>query len=192
MLIKEIFTLLETASKTRQEARIVNHSSLARNGKPLKAKYLGANGGKLGGNGNSMLFGGARWERYHQTKLANIVFTHELKRRLDAKGSAVKAVCAAPGLASTKLQVSANSSNGFVDTWIMKYAQTAADGAMPLIHCCVGDIAQGGDLWEPTQGFGGHMKGPPGISKAKKNEFKEASCQLLWNESEKACGTWDL
>lgn len=30
---------------------------------PTEAKYLGQNGGKLGGNGSSMIFGGARWQR---------------------------------------------------------------------------------------------------------------------------------
>ena len=37
----------------------------------LNRKYLGKNGGALGGDGASMLLGGARWVRYHHTKLAN-------------------------------------------------------------------------------------------------------------------------
>ena len=90
----------------RGEARIVNHSSGARHmAKGLDAQYLGANGGSLGGDGASMLCGGARWVRYSQTKLANSVFTQALHERLIARGSAVKAVCAAPGLAATNLQV---------------------------------------------------------------------------------------
>jgi hypothetical protein len=53
------------------EARIVNHSSGARKGfvfgcSPLEAKYLGKNSGNLGGDGNSIMFNGGRWERYHQ------------------------------------------------------------------------------------------------------------------------------
>ena len=43
-----------------------------------------------------MLFGGARWVRYQQTKLANLVFTYALQQKLDAKGSKVKAVVAHP------------------------------------------------------------------------------------------------
>ena len=71
LLTKELFPLLEKAAKARGEARIVNHSSGARKfpSSPLQAKYLGKNGGNLGGNGNSMLFGGARWQRYHQVPL---------------------------------------------------------------------------------------------------------------------------
>ena len=53
------------AAAERGEARVVNHSSGARNApsKALDAKYFGKNGGNLGGNGSSMFFGGARWQR---------------------------------------------------------------------------------------------------------------------------------
>jgi NAD(P)-dependent dehydrogenase (short-subunit alcohol dehydrogenase family) len=68
LLSKELLPLLNKAAASKGEARIVNHSSGARKfpSSPLEAKYLGKNGGNLGGNGNSMLFGGARWQRYHQ------------------------------------------------------------------------------------------------------------------------------
>ena len=106
------------AANERGEARVVNHSSGARNApsKALDAKYMGKNGGNLGGNGSSMFFGGARWQRlqeaseglsggrYHQTKLANAVFTVAMDERLRKANSKVKSLCAAPGLASTNLQ----------------------------------------------------------------------------------------
>jgi hypothetical protein len=41
----------------------------------LKSEYLERRGGKLGGDGSSMFFSGARWVRYSQTKLANAAFT---------------------------------------------------------------------------------------------------------------------
>ena len=118
LLAKEVFPLLETAAEMRGEARIVSHSSAARKGAPLDAKYLGRNGGKLGGNGNSMVFYGARWKRYHHTKLANVVFTMELARRLQLKGSKVKALVAAPGYAATQLQVTAWKSGGMASSAI--------------------------------------------------------------------------
>jgi NAD(P)-dependent dehydrogenase (short-subunit alcohol dehydrogenase family) len=107
LLTREVFPLLEKAAELRGESRVVNHSSLAaRIGKPLDEKYLGKNGGNLGGNGKSYIFGGARWLRYHQTKLANVVFTYALSDRLKAAGKdRIKVLCAAPGLAATNLQV---------------------------------------------------------------------------------------
>ena len=72
LLTKELLPLLNKAAAGKGEARIVNHSSGARKfpSGPLDTKYLGKNGGNLGGNGNSMLFGGARWQRYHQVRSA--------------------------------------------------------------------------------------------------------------------------
>jgi NAD(P)-dependent dehydrogenase (short-subunit alcohol dehydrogenase family) len=44
------------------------------------------------------------WLAYGQSKLANLLFTSELQRRLDAVGSAVKAYAAHPGYSATNLQ----------------------------------------------------------------------------------------
>ena len=70
LLTKELFPLLTVAANSKGEARIVNHSSGFRStpSTPLQAKYLGKNGGNLGGNGTSALFGGGRWQRYHQVR----------------------------------------------------------------------------------------------------------------------------
>merc|ERR1719454_2525223 len=44
LLTAELWPLLEKAAELRGEARVVNHSSMARKGKPLEAQYLGKNG----------------------------------------------------------------------------------------------------------------------------------------------------
>ena len=44
------------------------------------------------------------WPAYGQSKLANLLFTSELQRRLSAAGSAVKAHAAHPGYSATNLQ----------------------------------------------------------------------------------------
>ena len=44
------------------------------------------------------------WLAYGQSKLANLLFTKELQRRLDAAGSTVKAHAAHPGYSETNLQ----------------------------------------------------------------------------------------
>ena len=44
------------------------------------------------------------WPAYGQSKLANLLFTSELQRRLDAGGSPVKAHAAHPGYSATNLQ----------------------------------------------------------------------------------------
>ncbi|WP_102143994.1 oxidoreductase [Mycobacterium hubeiense] len=44
------------------------------------------------------------WPAYGQSKLANLLFTSELQRRLDAAGSSVRALAAHPGYSATNLQ----------------------------------------------------------------------------------------
>jgi len=129
LLTRELFPLLEKAAERSGEARIVQHSSGARKypAGDLGAQYLGKNGGNLGGDGASMFFGGSRWQRYHQTKLANALFTTSLTDKLTARGSKVKALCATPGLSATNLQVTSNKAGGFLSTWIMFLVRSFCD-----------------------------------------------------------------
>jgi NAD(P)-dependent dehydrogenase (short-subunit alcohol dehydrogenase family) len=200
LLTRELLPLLHTASELRGEARVVSHSSLARNGAKLEAKYFGPNGGNLGGDGASMLFGGARWVRYHHTKLANVVFTKALHDRLQSAGlTKVKAVCAAPGLAATNLQVSTAADGGMSETWIMRWGQSAEDGTLPLLSCALG-FAAGADepaFEVPSGGFvepeGMAMRGKPVLKMRLKAECEDLkSRDLLWAESEKACGDFAI
>ena len=189
LLAKLLFPQLEAAAAARGEARIVAHSSGARKWpmRPLDAAYLGRNGGRLGGDGASML-GGARWQRYHQTKLANAVFTHALAGRLAARGSKVKALAAAPGLAATNLQVTTAADGGMASTWIMRFAQSAEDGTLPLLHCCAGAGAASGELWEPAG-----ITGPPARAKPAAMETDPEAAKALWAASEASTGeAWAL
>lgn len=181
MLTKELFPLLKKATG---EARIVHMSSLARSGGPLKAEYFGKNGGDLGGNGNSMLCGGAKWKRYHQTKLANATMTIALAEKL--KGTNVIATCAAPGLAQTNLQVSTNETGGMGGgMWMMRFAQSAEDGTLPLLMACFSPEVKNGELWEPSF-LGG--KGAPKKVKYTKQSTDADQQKMLWEVSEAACG----
>lgn len=53
------------------------------------------------------------------------------------KGSSVLATCAAPGLSATILQQTTHKDGGMGGAMcIMRFAQSAEDGSMPLIHAC--------------------------------------------------------
>lgn len=192
LLTKELFPLLQKAKELRGEARIVHHSSGARNGqlgaggKELKAEYFEKKGGNLGGDSSSMLFGGARWQRYHQTKLANSVFTQALSKKLD--GTGIKAAVAAPGLAATNLQVSTGEGMGW-SMWIMRFSQSAQDGALPVMAACFDPTTENGDFWEPEQM---QMKGPPIKVQWDALSLREDSAKMLWEKSEEACGKFDI
>jgi len=128
----------EAAAARTGDAWLVNHSSIVRQGIKMEDKYFGKKGGDLGGNSASVFFGGARRVHYTQTKLANAVFAHVLHRKITAKGSKVKAVCAAPGLANTQLRshtiVMGGTQMGCCGNyWIMSMAQCAADDAQGIL-----------------------------------------------------------
>lgn len=190
MMIHACWSMLEKAAAARGESRVVMHSSMARHapaGKP-EAKYFGPNGGNLGGNGASMLFGGARWVRYGQTKFANFMFTQALHHRLAAKDSKIKSVCAAPGLAATNLQVTTRERGGMSETWIMGLAQSAGDGACPLMLASFGADVKSGDFYEPKGTVGEPVK-----KDLLPRELNKEAQDLVWDLSEKACDIkWDL
>jgi NAD(P)-dependent dehydrogenase (short-subunit alcohol dehydrogenase family) len=194
LLTSIVFPLLERGAEAggegRGQARIVNHSSLARHEGELLERYLQKNGGNLGGNSASMLCGGARWKRYGQTKLANSIFTQGLCRRLAGKNSQVIAVCAAPGLAQTHLQVTSLGVGGMTDgccgsMCIMGMAQSPADGALGILFASFMPTVTSGDLYEPG---GTGIGGLPVKVKLTKTETSVAHDDMLWAASEVAIG----
>ena len=150
LLTKELFPLLRKSD----DARVVNHSSQARLGGPLRREFFGPNGGSLGGDGTeaeSQAFSGPRWERYHQTKLANCAFTYGLKAKLEEHGIGnVKAIVAHPGLALTSLQQTTAKDGGMeVGSALMNSAQSQEDGALGIIRGCMDPEANSGDFFGP-------------------------------------------
>ena len=189
LLVKLLFPLLQKAAESRGEARIVNHSSIARKQpkKTLEAKYLEKNGGNLGGNGSSMFLGGARWLRYNQSKLANAAFTACLHSKLSSVNSKIKAMVAHPGLAETDLQ-STTVKEGGMGKWItsqmMKTGQSREDGALGIIRCIADPEVQSGQFVGP--GMGGMftaMKGEAHCYPLEEFYDNPATKNLLWEKS---------
>jgi NAD(P)-dependent dehydrogenase (short-subunit alcohol dehydrogenase family) len=191
LLTREVFGLLQKGATLHGESRIVNHSSMSRKGvKKLEAKYLEANGGDLGGNGSSMFFGGARWVRYSQTKLANAAFTAALHHRLRQGDSKVKALLAHPGWANTELQVTTNKAGGIAssNSILARFlSQSEEDGALGILSCAVLPEAVCGEFYGPGLG----MMASKGSAKAYQLEAQydnPETRELLWEKSCEAVG----
>ncbi len=71
----------------------------------------------------------------------------------------------------------------------VRYGQSAEDGTLPLLECCVGP-AKNGEFFEPSLGM--RMKGPPRPFPLEAICTNAASRKVLWAESEKALGAWAL
>jgi NAD(P)-dependent dehydrogenase (short-subunit alcohol dehydrogenase family) len=86
-----------------------------------------------------------RWAAYGQSKLANLLFTLELDRRLVEAGSQVRALAAHPGYAATNLQLRTGS---ILQTSLMAvtnrlFAQSDAMGALPTLYAATQDLPGG-------------------------------------------------
>jgi NAD(P)-dependent dehydrogenase (short-subunit alcohol dehydrogenase family) len=193
LLTNELFPLLEKAANSKGDARIVNHSSIARMNpsKKLEAMYMEKRGGDLGGNGASMVFGGARWKRYNQTKLANAGFTAALHEKLQKAGSKVKALVAHPGVANTELQVTSVKEGGmgaFFTNIFMGFAgQSMEDGAMGILACMCLPEAKSGTFYGPGSGVMA-TKGKAEPFALESFYDNEATRNLIWEKSCEAIG----
>ncbi len=82
-----------------------------------------------------------RWGAYGQSKLANLLFTSELQRRLDLAGSPLRALAAHPGFAATGLT---SHYGGFIGNLMdrigTRVGNSAADGALPTLYAATQDL----------------------------------------------------
>ncbi len=82
----------------------------------------------------------SRWTAYSRSKTANLLFTHELSRRLAAAGSGVVAAASHPGYAATNLQTAGPQAEGRKGTERLMeignrvFAQSAEAGALPSLY----------------------------------------------------------
>ncbi|MGY1743124.1 MULTISPECIES: oxidoreductase [unclassified Blastococcus] len=83
---------------------------------------------------------------YAATKLANLLFTLELQRRLTAAGSRLRALAAHPGYAATELQSRTGNRawNGVMAVANRVVATSAAEGAVPTLFAATADLPGGG------------------------------------------------
>jgi NAD(P)-dependent dehydrogenase (short-subunit alcohol dehydrogenase family) len=85
------------------------------------------------------------WRAYGQTKLANLLFTLELERRLEADHSTVRAYAAHPGYAATNLQGRTGNRIGdrVVKVANKVIAQSEEMGALPILFAATQDLPGG-------------------------------------------------
>ena len=187
LLTKLLWPLLEKAANEKGEARVVNHSSGARHSvKKLEPQFLEQKGGSLGGNGKSMFFGGGRWIRYGQTKLANAAYTAAMHEKLQNIGSKIKAIVAHPGLAETDLQ-NTTVKEGGLGRWFtaqfMKFGQSQEDGTMGILRGIADPSIESGTFIGP--------KGMKGLATTFKLEAKydnPETREMIWKKSCEAVG----
>jgi len=132
-----------------------------------------------------------RWVAYSQTKLANLLFTFELDRRLRESGSSVSAHAAHPGYAGTHLVAnglfgrSAGGVASIFDAASRAIGQSPAVGAWPTLMAATADLP--GSTYCGPSGLG-EVAGSPRLVGWTRQAGDRDSQRELWELSEKATG----
>ena len=121
---------------------------------------------------------------YGQSKLANLLFTYELARRLKLKGAPTGALAAHPGAADTDLLRNMPGGTRQVSEffWTNFIAQNADMGALPTLRAAADPSAQSGQYYGPD-GLG-EQRGHPKVVKSSAQSHDEDVQRRLWSVSE--------
>lgn len=169
--------LLDLLLKT-PGSRIVNTSS--------SAQYMG----RMNFEDPQLRQNYSRWGAYGQSKLANVLFTHELQRRLAQAGSTTISASVHPGGAHTNLQTTSFNANGnrlavrLTPVFGRLLLQSAEMGALPQLYAATAPDVKGGEFFGPRF----FVMGYPVRAKAARRSYNEADARRLWNLSEELTG----
>jgi NAD(P)-dependent dehydrogenase (short-subunit alcohol dehydrogenase family) len=161
-------TLLLDRIKASAPARIITTTSDAHKGKLIPFDDLNA--------GHS--FRNRGWTRYGETKLANILFTLELSRRLE--GTGVSAYCFHPGLVATGF----NHNNGVLMSTAMAiarpFSRSPRKGAQTMVW-----LADSPDVSKQSGGY--YVDRAPAVPSRPAQDPEVA--RRLWEVSEEQVGS---
>jgi NAD(P)-dependent dehydrogenase (short-subunit alcohol dehydrogenase family) len=121
---------------------------------------------------------------YRRSKLANILFSVELHRRITATGDKILSVAVQPGANNTELVRHMSEEaitegmkqiGGYMEPW---------QGALSPLYAAVSADVAGGDFYEPDSGYRGY----PIKSTIEPKAMDDALAQQLWQMAEQATG----
>ncbi|GAA1642426.1 SDR family NAD(P)-dependent oxidoreductase [Nonomuraea maheshkhaliensis] len=138
-------------------------------------------------------FDDLQWERsysrvgaYGQSKLANLLFTYELQRRLAPYGTTI-AVAAHPGVSNTELARNTPALLRLPITWLAPLLTQDSDmGALPTLRAATDPAVTGGQYYGP--GNRGEISGYPKLVTSSPASHDQAVQQRLWTVSEELTG----
>ncbi|MFE9834658.1 oxidoreductase [Streptomyces sp. NPDC005551] len=136
-----------------------------------------------------------RWIAYARSKTANLLFTHELSRRLAAAGAGPVSAAAHPGYASTNLQTAGPRMEGrrraerFAELGNRVFAQSAEAGALPTLYAATAPGVRPDSFVGPSFAM---WRGAPAASWRAPWTRDDRAGELLWAASERLTGvTYD-
>lgn len=123
----------------------------------------------------------SRQGRYSMSKLANLLFTHELQRRLDFAGTETLAVACHPGVSDTEL-------SRYFPGWLVAlgpllrmFSQPPPMGALPTLRAATDPKVAGGEYYGPSRRF--ETVGPPIRVRPAEGSRDSQVARRLWDLS---------
>jgi NAD(P)-dependent dehydrogenase (short-subunit alcohol dehydrogenase family) len=126
----------------------------------------------------------SRWPAYFQSKLANLLFTAELQRRLAESGADTSALAAHPGASHTDLGTEGSSLLNRSLKVFSPLGQSAHAGALPIVRAATDPTARGGQFYGPNLLVRGH----PVLETPSRRARNADDARALWTESEALTG----
>jgi NAD(P)-dependent dehydrogenase (short-subunit alcohol dehydrogenase family) len=132
-------------------------------------------------------------EAYGQSKLANLLFTYELDRRLRGAGAPTIALASHPGVVYTNLfrtrsrleQALISPRMRVINFWAVQSVQM---GALPTLRAAADPSARGGEYYGPRRRFYTRFTGYPGLAESSERSHDAADQARLWEVSERLTG----
>jgi NAD(P)-dependent dehydrogenase (short-subunit alcohol dehydrogenase family) len=122
---------------------------------------------------------------YRQSKLANLIFSIELDRKIKAKGHQVLSIAAQPGANNTELTrhlsdeeiaIGKERLGAFMEPW---------QGALSSLYAAVSSEAIAGNMYEPDENG---LRGYPTLATIRENALDETVAKKLWDLAEQTTG----
>ncbi|WP_190179671.1 oxidoreductase [Streptomyces naganishii] len=132
-----------------------------------------------------------RWTAYARSKTANLLFTHELARRLAATGADVVAAAAHPGYAATNLQTAGPRAEGrrtaerLMELGNRVFAQSAEAGALPTLYAATAPDVRPDSFTGPSLAM---WRGAPAPSWRAPWTLNDTAGERLWAASQELTG----
>ncbi|WP_117232932.1 oxidoreductase [Vibrio maerlii] len=117
---------------------------------------------------------------YADSKLANLYFAYELKRRLESEGGNPTVTAAHPGWTTSELQ------RGFVRFLNIFFGQSKDMGALPTLRAATDESVSSGDFFGPKDFF--ELHGAPIKVESSKRSHDADAARKLWTLSEALTG----
>ncbi|WP_246013680.1 oxidoreductase [Mycobacterium pseudokansasii] len=124
---------------------------------------------------------------YARSKLANLLFTFELQRRLAARNTNTTALAAVPGIAKAEVgRYLPTAVRWGLKPFISPFEQNAAMGALPILRAATDPKATGGQYYSPRSRA--HTRGYPEIQIPSGQSQDSGLAADLWAMSENLTG----